>query len=531
VQQGQIGPDVRYVIQDWHLPAFEVLLQGIQGEESSLKKRKQLEVLCGLLSSMWPDLKAAGQLEATYAITTGKKQKDPKAKADAPTSSSGSTRIVAGRKAAATTSSSTLLSAAAGTWQPGTSKLPSSLLLSLQATPWLLASDGAPHAPSELFLPLHDAKQLFQDKVLYLGCEGVVPRDMASQLGVTCDASLDKILTVLTAWSQAAAEPAAAPSAAQGPPAAGNSNVGTADAAAAVRQSGFTASLADMQRIYNRIADLVGDAALPESGFATLDTWQQQQQRSGQPGNAAAAAGDSAAAVPRAVLVRLQACKAFADAPLIWLPDASEVRTAAAKAAAAAAAAQQHAAGDGYYEEGVRYGGSSSGSRGPARSQRHHRRQVAQQAAEAAPAAAVAVPDGVMYDVDVMNSLQRERMRGRFYSPGQLRFNDDARLLEVISLMMLSNAATAVEAAATHAPATAAGVEQQPQEPTAAASTAAGADAASQCLRVAGLYYGGDLQELFVRQLQRYRYNSWIPLIGACRAAIVIQYAARSVLY
>jgi hypothetical protein len=165
-----------------------------------------------------------------------------------------------------------------------------------------------------------------------------------------------------------------------------------------------------MRRIYNRIADLVGDAALPESGFTTLDTWQQQQQQSDQPGNAAAAA-DSADVMPRAALVRLQACKAFSDAPLIWLPDASEVRAAAAKAAAAAA--QQHAAGDGYYEEGVRYGGgSSSSSRGPGKSRRQHRRQVAQQAAEAAPAAAVAVPDGVMYDADVMNSLQRERMRG-----------------------------------------------------------------------------------------------------------------------
>jgi hypothetical protein len=84
---------------------------------------------------------------------------------------------------------------------------------------------------------------------------------------------------------------------------------------------------------------------------------------------------------------------------------------------------------------------------------------------------------------------------------------------------MLRNAVTAAEAAA--------GVEQEAAASTAAA---AAADAASQCLRVAGLYYGGDLQELFVRQLQRYRYNSWIPLIGAWRVAIVIQYVARSVL-
>jgi hypothetical protein len=59
----------------------------------------------------------------------------------------------------------------------------------------MLASDGAPHAPYDLFLPLHDAKQLFQDKVLYLACEGVVPRDM--QLGVTCDASLIIIIIII----------------------------------------------------------------------------------------------------------------------------------------------------------------------------------------------------------------------------------------------------------------------------------------------------------------------------------------------
>jgi hypothetical protein len=43
------------------------------------------------------------------------------------------------------------LSAAAPSWQPGRQKLPSSVLQSLRTWEWMLASDGKPHAPTELF--------------------------------------------------------------------------------------------------------------------------------------------------------------------------------------------------------------------------------------------------------------------------------------------------------------------------------------------------------------------------------------------
>jgi hypothetical protein len=536
VQQGQIGPDVLYVIQDWHLPALETLLRGRKSEEVSVKRKQQLEALCGVVSGMWPDWRVAGQLEATYAITTVKKrQSDPPAAAS---SSSATSSVLGSRKLAASgaaassgsCSNSTALSAAAGSWQPGSSKLPSSLLLCLQETPWLLASSGAPHAPCDLFLPLHDAKQLFQDKVLYLACEGVMPQEMAVQLGVTCDVSLGTILRVLTSWSQAAAAAAerseaaaaATAAAAEGMPADPGTNgasgkvdssaAAAAAAAAAARvggesvSGGCVASLADMRLIYNRIGDLIGDADLPEDGFATLDTWQQQQRQQGvgQAGSAAAAAG---------VVSRLQACKAFSERQLVWLPDAAEVRAAAAKAAAAA---RQCAAGDGYYEEPG--WSNSSSSRGPGRWQQQQRQQqkAAHQASRAWPdhataAAAAAVPEDVMYDADLMHSLQRVRMRGRFYSPEQLRFYDEAQVLEVISLSMTAKSGSAAAAAA--AAAVGSESEQLQQQDAAAA-----ADAAAHCLRVAGLYYGG-LQELFVRQLQRFKYNSWIPLIGACTAS------------
>jgi hypothetical protein len=272
------------------------------------------------------------------------------------------------------------------------------------------------------------------------------------------------------------------------------------------------ASLADMRRIYNRIADLIGDADLPEDGFATLDTWQQQQQQLGQARSAAAATGEGVSVLRRDVLVRLQACRAFSEGQLIWLPDESEVRTAAVKVAASAAAAQQYSAGDGYYEDPGWIGGCSS--RGPGRWQQRQQQQRQAGKARQTPAAATtaaAVQEDVMYDADVMNSLQRERMRGRFYSPEQLRFYDEARVLEVISLIMAANTDAAAEAANTGIEVAGSATNKLQRQDAAAAA----ADAASQCLRVAGLYYGGGLQELFVRQLQRFKYNSWIPLIVA----------------
>lgn len=405
----QLETNVRYVIQDWQLPCFEQLLADIQADSNAASRQKQLRVLCSMMVGLWPKLKAARQLEATYHITTASRN----AAANKDCSSSGDSSSTAGG------GTSKGLSAAAASWRPGTRRLPSSVLLLLQHSAWLLASDGSAHVPSDLFLDLSSIKQLYQQKVQYVGPGCELPWDMAVQLGVSCDTSVATVLKVLTGWSRAAAEPAV--TAVAEASSSGNSKdaVGADASQSASEAAGFVTCLADMGKIYYNLWNQIGDIDIAnETGFRTLDQWEHQQQQEHQ--QQEHDGETEAEAIPHDVVLKLLACRAFSDEALIWLPDISEVKAAAVKAAAEAAAAQNGAAG---------WGGTDAQWAGPAGvgrvpGQRHPGAATAGRyptlcvsssgSKEAAAAvAAAAVPDDVMYDAKVMSSLQRVQLHGR----------------------------------------------------------------------------------------------------------------------
>lgn len=88
-----------------------------------------------------------------------------------------------------------------------------------------------------------------------------------------------------------------------------------------------------------------------------------------------------------------------------------------------------------------------------------------------------------------MGALSRTPMRGRFYSPDQLRFTDEAKIFEITFPVLHQHYGSSSNSAA--------GVRPPPM------------------LRVLGAYYGAQ-RDLFVELLQRFKYDKWIPLVGAC---------------
>jgi hypothetical protein len=265
-------------------------------------------------------------------------------------------------------------------------------------------------------------------------------------------------------------------------------------------EGGFTTTLHDMSQLYHHLSRFLGGTQqLPAAGFSVL----QDPQRMGQ--------------LQESVLVRLKVSKAFNDTPLIWLPDTDKVL----KAAAAYKAAESQRA---YMDEDAYSMGSMGGPGGPggygssrnvssSSSRRGGRTgrgpgkalgrgpaaSAAAQAATAAAAAATAEPvaDDVMYDGALIGSLARTPMRGRFYTPDQLRFNDDAKVFEVTYPVLHKHFGSASSSSSQAAGAV--GVDARPPP----------------MLRVLGVYYAAQ-RDLFVQQLQRFKYSSWIPLCGKC---------------
>jgi hypothetical protein len=471
----QTSNDVRYVVQDWAMPELPGLLAGIQQETNAAKQRQQLRALCRVLAGMWSTAKASGWLNATYYITdtTGT------AKTGAGSNSSSSSGLKGDSSSA---NSKAVLSAAAASWQPGSAPLPSSLLIWLKQAAWLLASDGAAHLPREMFLNLPSIHQLFQQNVLYV-CEGCdLPRDMAGELGVRADTSLETILHTLRCWSQAAA---AGHTEGLSVPAAVDLTVSAAVAAAAAAAdaSGFVTTLVDMNRIYYEVQNRVSHADIGhQKGFKALDHWNEKEQQLPQQQQIHdTGIHSSQTTISHDIAVRLSACKAFSEDNLIWLPD-----TAAVLAAAAKLAAQREDRADwwGEAEHGNRSGGAGQARKSQTSSAEIRRSRGRQSCNSHDPAG---VADDPWCDLDVVRGLQQEPLRGKFYNPEQLRFTDDCRVLEVVHHTLMEGA-----------------------QPTNAAAAAA---CAGSSLRVLSTYYPG-LQGLFVDQLQRYKYNKWIPLVG-----------------
>jgi hypothetical protein len=217
----------------------------------------------------------------------------------------------------------------------------------------------------------------------------------------------------------------------------------------------FTTTLNHMGAVYTYLRDAVGMEDLPASGFADLED----------------AEGRSRSAA-RGVLDRLLASQMFSKHPLIWLPEVP----------AAVAALQQAAAG------GNPHGSRSSRSK------------------TQLPAAGVSRVDPeavqLLYRDDVKSMLYSRSLPGRFFTPEQLRFRDDARVLEQQQLIeQLSSTGPGAEAGA------ASDQTPGPQQ--------------VQRLRAVHVYYP-TLFDFFVNQLQRFRpapyYNpsalTWIPLVG-----------------
>jgi hypothetical protein len=338
---------------------------------------------------------------------------------------------------------------------------------------------------------LQEIQQLFKKHVLYIVVEDI-SHDMALTLGATCNTSPETVLQVLSAWSAASA---AAPKQQQSTAIAmGGTDTTPAAAAAAAAASaaaatdgtdngGFTSTLHDMTQLYHHLSRFLVQCELPSQGFSIL----QDQGR--------------LAALPRNAAVRVQASKAFIETPLIWLPDTDEFL----KAAAAHRAAESQR---GYMDEdSYSMGGSSFGGRQPSGLNSNSKqggrggraafkpagrvvgaaqKQVGEQQGGAA--ASDETADDVMYDGTLMGALSRTAMRGRFYSPDQLRFTDDAKIFEITFPVLHQQYGSSSNAA---------GVRPPPM------------------LRVLGAYYGA-LRVLFVELLQRFKYDKWIPLVGEC---------------
>jgi hypothetical protein len=155
----KLDDSVRYVFTDWHWDDLQLLLQSIAGDADAVRRTEQYRQLSRVIAEQWQALQASGQLHCSYSVRT---VAAPSAAA-APTGaftvgkSDGSSPAQQRKKKSgaasegADSSKSKSLSAAASAWQPGKRKLPSSVLQGLRSWPWVLASDGKPHAPTELF--------------------------------------------------------------------------------------------------------------------------------------------------------------------------------------------------------------------------------------------------------------------------------------------------------------------------------------------------------------------------------------------
>jgi hypothetical protein len=161
----RMDDSVRYVFTDVHWRDLQRLLDSIAGDTDAVRRTEQYRSLSRVVATQWEALKASGHLHCSYNIRTvavqssgasaaaaggkGTRQSD-ECTNDGPAQQR---RLKKAADSSEPSDSSKLksLSAAAASWQPGWQKLPSSVLQGLQTWEWMLASDGKPHAPTELF--------------------------------------------------------------------------------------------------------------------------------------------------------------------------------------------------------------------------------------------------------------------------------------------------------------------------------------------------------------------------------------------
>lgn len=160
----RMDDSVRYAFTDWHWRHLQTLLSSIASDTNAVRRTEQYRSLSRVVAGQWESLKASGHLYCSYNIRTVSAQAAGTAgsasgKQDHSSSTEGSASHAQQRrkkKAADSNegadSSKLRLSAAAASWQPGKQELPSSVLQGLRTWEWMLASDGKPHAPHELFV-------------------------------------------------------------------------------------------------------------------------------------------------------------------------------------------------------------------------------------------------------------------------------------------------------------------------------------------------------------------------------------------
>jgi hypothetical protein len=115
---------------------------------------------------------------------------------------------------------------------------------------------------------------------------------------------------------------------------------------------------------------------------------------------------------------------------------------------------------------------------------------------------AESVAEDFMYEGAFLSGLAHTPMRGRFYSPDQLRFTDAAQVLEVTYPTLYQHFCGDSNSSSG-------------KGGKAAAAVGAAGDRPPPMLRCLGVYYG-QLRDAFVDQLQRFKYDQWIPLVGEC---------------
>lgn len=371
---------------------------------------------------------------------------------------------------------------------------------------------------------LQDIKALFKQHVLYIVAADIT-RDMALALGATCDTSADTVLQVLTTWAHSAtSSPSSNLDTPHQPPAAAPAAAANTAATAGLKQPSsdagcFTTTLHDMAQLYHHLSRFLTSSQLPPRGFSVLQDPQHL------------------AALPKDVAVRLRVCKAFSNAPLIWLPDTDALLAAAAEYRAAESRRvymEEDSLGmpggfgalDGH---GSRPGGSSMGRGAAGRLGSRAGRGAGkapgrslgsglkgQTGTQQGSAAAEPVGEDFMYEGAFLSSLAHTPMRGRFYSPDQLRFTDAAQVLEVTypTLYQYFHIDNSSSGSAKGGKAAAAAKAAAAK----AAAMGAPGDRPPPMLRCLGVYYG-QLRDVFVDQLQRFKYDQWIPLVGECAIA------------
>jgi hypothetical protein len=157
----KLDDSVRYVFTDWHWDDLQLLLQSIAGDADAVRRTEQYRQLSRVIAEQWQALQTSRQLHCSYSVRTVAVAAPSAAaaptggftvgKSDERSPAQRRKKKAAAASEGADSSKSKSLSAAASAWQPGKRKLPSSVLQSLRNWPWVLASDGKPHAPTELF--------------------------------------------------------------------------------------------------------------------------------------------------------------------------------------------------------------------------------------------------------------------------------------------------------------------------------------------------------------------------------------------